>query len=129
MNSNNPIPKLLLFLLPFVLSTFACAQDCMGTSFVVKGYILDAGGRPISNATVKAWNDGSFEKPAFSLIAVTDANGYFQTDSVFSYGCTPFEVEVAAEGYKAISVEYYPPAGEGWPDELPDEIQITLQSR
>jgi hypothetical protein len=121
--------RLFMAFIPLLALTFAamaCVQDCMGVTFSVKGRVLDKSGNPISNAQIMAWNNGSFERPAFNIGATSDTNGYFDTESAFSYGCTQFQVKVTADGYKAFTTAYYPPAKEGWNNELPPEITITL---
>lgn len=109
------------------LASLACVQDCMGVTFSVQGYVVDETGNPIANAAIRVWNNGAYERPAFDLITTTDADGYFQTDSVFSYGCVSFQVEVFAVGYEIKTLTFYPPANEGWSNELPDEITVQLQ--
>ena len=118
-------------LLPFifiVLSIMACAQDCMGVTFSVTGYVVDIEGSPIENAVIRVWNDGSFEKQPFNMIAISNTEGFFETDGVFSYGCTPFQVEINADGYQTQTLRYYPPSGEGFSDVLPREFVVELQS-
>ncbi|MBE2269365.1 MAG: carboxypeptidase regulatory-like domain-containing protein [Anaerolinea sp.] len=109
-----------------VLSALACAQDCMGSSVWVRGYVVNIQDEPVVNASIEVWNDGSFELPAISLSAQTDSAGWFVTDSAFSYGCTPFQVRVSAEGYETKTLTFYPPSAEGFPDELLDELTIQL---
>ena len=118
-------------LIPFVfitLSVMACAQDCMGVTFTVAGYVVDTEGNPIENAHIRVWNDGSFESQAFNMTVISNTEGYFQTDDVFSYGCSAFQIEIAADGYQTQMLKYYPPSGEGFTDVLPAEIIIELQS-
>jgi hypothetical protein len=110
-----------------ILAVLACAQDCMGVTFSVQGYVADEKNNPIFGAAIKVWNNGSFERSAFEF-HVSNNDGYFETDSTFSYGCTPFQVEVSVEGFESKTLAFYPPAGEGWPTELPDEITIQLQT-
>ncbi len=55
-------------------------------------------------------------------------DGYFETDYAFSYSCTPFYVHVSAEGFQPQTMTFYLPVDEGWPNPLPDEIMIKLQS-
>jgi hypothetical protein len=105
-------------LLALLMAAMACAQDCMGITFSVSGYVVDATtGKPIADATIHVWNRGSFERPDFDLYATSSNQGYFQTESVFSYGCTVFQVEVSANAYATQVMTYTPPAGEGWNDE------------
>lgn len=98
----------------------------MGTTFDVRGFVVDVQGNPIPNATVLVWNEGSFEKPAIRFTTQTDNVGWFVTDSGFSYACTPLQVRVSAQDYETQTLTFYPPAGEGWPDELPDQVTIQL---
>lgn len=112
-----------------ILAALACfpAQDCMAVTFSVAGYVVDADNNPIPNASIRAWNNGSFELPAFELTTTSNADGYFNTDSTFSYGCTSFQIEVAVEGYVTQTLVYYPPAM-GFDDELPSEITVQLEA-
>jgi hypothetical protein len=113
-------------LVMLIFAAMACAQDCLGGSFSVKGYVVDEQNNPIPNARIRAWNNGSFERPAFELDTMSNADGYFDTDSVFSYGCTTFQVEVFAPGFETTTLGFYPPT-QGMPDELPSEIIVQLQ--
>ncbi len=124
------IPNTVKALFPIfvlILASLACVQDCIGITFNVEGSIIDINNNPIPNAKIRTWNDGSFEKPAFELQTITDDNGNFKTASAFSYACTPFKVEVSAEGYQTKTFTYYPP-GEGFSDELPSSITVQLRS-
>ncbi|MBI5957804.1 MAG: carboxypeptidase regulatory-like domain-containing protein [Chloroflexi bacterium] len=103
-------------------------QDCMGTTFSVKGYVTDEDGTAIDGAEINAFNTGSYELPPFNVIAVSDERGYFETPSAYSFACTPFEVRVSAAGYQTQNLTFYPP-GEEWPDELPESLTITLIAR
>ena len=123
------------FLIPFVvvimlfLAQLACVpQDCMGVTFNIKGYVVDSAGNPISSVRIRAFNHGSFEKPPFDVEATSDQSGYFETEYVFSYACTPFEIEISAEGYQLQTLTHEPP-GEQWPNELPDNLSITMQKQ
>jgi nitrate reductase NapE component len=100
-------------------------QDCMGITYEIEGFVSDADGIPIADATIRAWNDGSFEKPPFDFQVNTDEDGYFLTSPANSFACTPFQVEVSAEGYETVTLQYYP-VGEDFPDELPDVITVQL---
>ena len=120
-------PKLLLPFFFIALAVMACAQDCMGVTFAVAGYVVDTEGNPIENATIRVWTNGSFEKPAFEISVSSNTEGYFQTDSIFIYGCTTFKIEIVADSYEAQTFTYYPPSGEGFPDELPARITIELE--
>jgi len=104
----------------------ACAQDCEGVSFTVKGYVLDSSQRPLAGASINVRNQGSFELPPFEVTALSDETGYFETESVYSYACTPFTVEISSLGYVTQTLRYAPPY-EAFADELPDEITIQLQ--
>jgi hypothetical protein len=120
--------KILLPFIFIVLSVMACAQDCMGVTFAVAGYIVDADGNPIENARIRVWNEGSFGEQTYNMMTVSNSEGYFQTDDVFSYGCSAFQIEIVADGYQPQTLRYYPPSGEGFTDVLPAEISIELQS-
>jgi Carboxypeptidase regulatory-like domain len=116
------LPRLFMISIPIIallFSSLACVQDCIGASFSVRGRIIDKSGNPVGNASINAWNNGSFERPAFNVTATSDSNGYF--------GCTTFEIKTTAVGYKSFTTTYYPPAKEGWSPELPTEITITLE--
>ena len=104
----------------------ACSHDCGGVSFTVKGYVLDSSERPLAGAAIRMWNQGSFELPPFEVTALSDETGYFETESAYSYACTPFTVEISSLGYVSQTLRYAPPY-EGFADELPDEITIQLQ--
>lgn len=99
----------------------------MGVTFRVEGYVIDEQEVPISNAQIRAWNAGSFERPPFDLVATSDETGYFQTESTFSYGCTSFEIEVVADSFVTQTLTYYPPTTE-FVNELPEEITVVLKS-
>jgi hypothetical protein len=124
------LPNSLKAIIPIamlILGILACVpQDCMGITFWVEGYIMDEADNPISNAEVRAWNEGSYEKPAFDHHTTSNGHGYFKTDGAFSYGCISFQVEVSAEGYETQTLKFYPPS-EGFDDELPAELTIQLQ--
>jgi hypothetical protein len=124
---NKPL-ILLLPALALLAALIACAQDCIGVTFSVKGYIVDSAGHPVQGATIHVYNQGDFEKPPLELLVMSDQTGYFQTDSVFSYACTKFEVDASAPGYQLQPMTFYPPANEGWPNLLPSELRITLQT-
>jgi hypothetical protein len=108
------------------IAQLACVQDCIGVSFKVVGRVVNSVGSPIAGASVAAYNKGSYGMRPFVATVLSDANGYFETDSVSSFACTPFEVHVSAVGYTSYRTMYYPP-GEEWPHELPDEITVTLK--
>ena len=97
-------------------------QDCMAVSFSVQGYVVTEDHDPIHNASVHVWDDRSYELTAF-----TNDEGYFRTESVFSFACYEFQVEVFADGFVSKTFSYYPPA-EGFSDELPNEMNVQLQS-
>ena len=109
-----------------LFASLACVQDCIGASFTVRGQVVDKSGNPVANAQINAWNNGPYERPAFNIMTTSDSSGYFETEKVFSYGCTTFELKIMANGYKPYTTTYYPPAKEGWSPELPTEITITL---
>lgn len=111
-----------------IIASIACVQDCMGGTVWVTGYVVDAAtGTPIHNATIRVWNNGSFEVQAFNLNATSNSEGYFETDSAFSYACTAFQVQVSAEGYASTTLTFYPPTAEGWKGELPSPLRVELQ--
>ena len=123
------LPRFLMISIPIIalfFSSLACVQDCIGASFSIRGEVVDESGNPVVNAKINAWNNGSYERPAFNVTTSSDSNGYFETEKVFSYGCTTFEVKITADGYSAFTTTYYPPAKEGWSPELPAKIIITL---
>jgi hypothetical protein len=125
--------NLLLGILPFVILCvvqLACVppQDCIGTDFRLRGQIVNAQHEPIEGATARIFNNGSYERPAFDTTTVSDEAGYFQMDSVFSYACTEFALEIKGAGYKAFSMDYYPPSSEGWPNMFVQDAQIVLES-
>ena len=107
------------------LATIACVQDCYGVTFNVVGTILNAQNTPISEADIRVWNEGSFERPAFEFTTQSDINGYFSTSDVFSYGCTEFYIEVSAEGFETQRLTYNPP-GDEFLNPLPDNLIIQL---
>src|SRR5690349_17664137 len=115
--------RILIPLLALIGAQLACVQDCSLSTFKVIGYVKDQVGNPISEVTISARNNGSFEKLPFNVMATSDASGYFETESASSFACTPFEVTISADGYKTIQDSYYPP-GEEWPHELPPELTI-----
>jgi hypothetical protein len=118
--------RMLIPVIALIGAQLACVQDCSLSTFKVIGYIKNQAGNPIEGATITAYNNGSFEKAPFKITATSDANGYFETESVSSFACTLFEVIVSAEGYKTFPEQYYPP-GEEWPHELPPEVTIALE--
>lgn len=97
------------------------AQDCMGNTFDVKGYVTDSQNNPIANASIRVWDEGKYE-----LRALTDERGYFRTESIFSFGCYAFQVEISVDGFESKILSYFPPS-EGFTSELPDEITIQLE--
>ncbi len=118
-----------LILLPVVmlsLAAIACAQDCMGSTFSVEGYVVNIQNTPIPGASIRVWNNGSFERPAFEYQVTSDEDGYFESESAFSYACTVFQVEVSAAGFETINLSYYPPGSE-FTDESVLPPQITVQ--
>lgn len=97
----------------------------MGSTFSIKGKLTTEAGDALPGARILAFNEGSFEKPAFRVQATSDGQGFFETASVFSYACTSFQVEISASGYQTQRLTFYPP-GEQWPGELPSELNLTL---
>ena len=89
--------------------------------------MVDEQGNPIRNATIHTWNDGSFERPAFDLTTISDNNGHFVTDSVFSYGCTEFQIGVSADGFETQTLNFNP-LGSEWLNSLPADLIIQLQA-
>ena len=120
--------KAIIPIIMLILAILACIppQDCMGITFGVEGYIVDEVENPIPNAKIRAWNNGSYEKPAFDHHTTSNEDGSFKTESAFSYGCVSFQVEVSAEGYETQTLTFYPPS-EGFDDELPAELTIQLE--
>jgi hypothetical protein len=102
-------------------------QDCSGVSFTVKGVVIGENGIPIEGASIRAFNNGSYELPPFDVLARSNQGGYFETESITSFACTEFTIEISASGYQDQSVTYYPP-GEDWPDEIPKSLIITLNA-
>lgn len=97
----------------------------MGSTFSVKGTVTTEQDITLAGVEVHAFNKGSFEKPEFNVIAISDEHGYFETESVFSYACSQFQVEISAEGYQKQQLTFYPP-GKEFSDELPETLDITL---
>jgi hypothetical protein len=100
-------------------------QDCVFSTVTVRGNVFDMESNPIPNATIRAWNDGSHGLPAFDFTVQSDTFGSFVTESAGSYACTPFQVEVSADGYETVMLEYYP-MGEDFPGELPYVITVQM---
>ena len=123
----NPL-RIFVALGMLALAGIACVQDCYGVTFNVVGTIVNAQDTPIANATIRAWNEGSFERPAFNLNTLSDASGHFSTDNVFSYGCTEFYVEVSAEEFETQTLTFNPP-GDSWLNPLPADLLIQLQAQ
>lgn len=119
--------RILIPVIVLIVAQLACVQDCIGVTFSVVGRVVDQAGNPIPGAAINAYNNGSFAKPPFNVTAQSDENGHFETERVMSFACTTFEVLVSANGFKSYTTTYYPP-GEQWPNELPAEITITLES-
>jgi hypothetical protein len=125
--------NLLGILIPCImlgLAMLACIppQDCISGSFVVKGYIVDQDNQPIADATIRIWNRIEFEGiPAFDEQLASDKAGYFESSLLSSFGCTPFQVEVHHEAFLPQTLTFYPPQ-EDWPNELPPEITVRLQT-
>lgn len=115
--------KALIPIIMLALASIACMQDCMGITFYITGYVVDENNNPISNATIRAWDSSSLD-----FTVTSNHDGYFATDSTFSYACYKFKVEVSAEGYQTKTLAYYPP-GEGFSDELPSSITVQLKQR
>ncbi len=117
----------LLVVFATILAGLACgeipAQDCMGTNFIVKGYILNSEQEPISDATVRVWSDKSDSE--FDVQVKTDSAGFYETDDLFSFGCYPFQIDVSAEGYEPASVTRVPDLL----IEQGGEITIELEAR
>jgi hypothetical protein len=110
-----------------IMAQIACVQDCMAVTFHVAGRIVDQAGNPVPGATINAYNEGSYELAPFNVTALSDMSGHFETEAATSYACTYFQLVVTAAGFKSYSVTYVPP-GEQWPDELPAEMIVTLES-
>jgi hypothetical protein len=117
---------LMIPLLSLITAQLACVQDCMGSTVFVKGHVLNDASEPISDAIVHVYGGRSFEISGFDFKVTSDEEGAFATDSVFRYGCSPFQVEVSADGYQPYSEDFFPPSGEGWSSELPNELVVTL---
>ncbi len=117
----------LLVVLAMILTAVACgefpAQDCMGTNFIVKGYILNSEKEPIPDAMVRIWSDKSDSE--FDVQLKTDSAGFYETDDLFSFGCYPFQIDVSAEGYESASVTRVPDLL----IEQGGEITIELEAR
>ena len=126
MKPKSHLPGILLPIFMMILSTLACAQDCMGVTFDVSGYVVDSAGNPIEGASIRVWSEGNpgIGSP-YELFASSDNAGYFITESRFSYGCVSFEIEITAPGYETKTLTYFPPAM-GFEDELPPELTIRL---
>lgn len=122
--------QIVLPILSLMMASLACIppQDCMGTDFSVKGRVRNEAGAPVSGAKIRAYGDECYEAVAFDFTAVSNMNGYFQTEEVFRFACCEFNVEVSAEGYPTQTFVFNPP-GEQWPDELPEELIVTLGTR
>ena len=103
------------------------AQDCMGTTLWITGTVTDDQGDLIPGATITAQYDGTRGQSAYTLHAITDNDGHFTTDSVFTFGCIAFELTISAEGYLTQAHTYYPPAM-GLSDEVPNPFVVQLQS-
>jgi hypothetical protein len=124
----SPRIKMLIPVIALIGAQLACVppQDCSLSTFRVIGYVKDKAGSPISNATIHAYNGGSYEQPPFDMTVTSGGSGYFETEATSSFACTPFEVVVSAEGYKTHQETFYPP-GEEWPHKLPPEVTFTLE--
>lgn len=109
------------------LAAIACVQDCIGVNFSIRGHVTETTGEPIPEAIINVRNDGSYEQPPFDLTVTSNRDGYFETDSVFSYACTTFEVGVSADGFEPIVETYYPPSEEGLSPILPNELSFILE--
>lgn len=116
-------------LLSLIFASLACIppQDCSGRDFSVKGKVINEAEEPISGAMMRAHGAKCYEAAAFDFTAVSNENGYFETDGVFRFACCEFDVEVSAEEYATQTFLFNPP-GEEWPDELPKELIITLEN-
>jgi hypothetical protein len=117
---------LIVPLLSLMAAQLACAQDCMGSTVFVQGHVFNDANEPISGAAIRVQGGRSFELSGFDFKVTSDEEGAFAADSVFRYGCSSFQVEVSADGYQPYSEEFFPPSGEGWSAELPDELVVTL---
>lgn len=100
-------------------------QDCELRAFALSGRVLNADQEPVSGAVVRVFNEGSFEKPAFAFSTTSAGDGAFTTETVESHACTPFTVEVAADGYAAWSKRFYPLAWQA--SESAYEITVVLE--
>jgi nitrate reductase NapE component len=100
-------------------------QDCMRVSYNIEGFITDVNGEPISNAMIHAWDGPRTRDAAFDFQVNSAEDGHFLTETANSFDCKPFQVEVRAEGFETMRLQYYPPL-HGWPNELPDVITVQL---
>jgi len=116
-------------ILSLAFATLACIppQDCGGSDFSVKGQVSNKAGEPVSGATIRAYGYECYEAEAFKFTVASDANGYFESEEIFRFACCEFNVEISAAGYTTRSFVFYP-QGEQWPDELPKELVVTLQT-
>jgi hypothetical protein len=116
----------MLVALALILAGVACgvpAQDCMGTTFTVKGYIINSENAPVPNAVVRAWNN----EPAFESVVKTDPAGFFETESLFSYSCYSFQIDVSAEGYESTSVTSHPYVFTEFSEEITIQLEATSE--
>jgi len=116
---------LLIPLLALLASQLACVQDCIGSTFSIAGHVQNEDGQPVPNARIHAAGPTCFEAEAFDFVVVTDAQGAFETESLFRFACCPFDVTVSAAGYPTQTHTFYS-RGEDWPNEIPEDLIITL---
>ena len=117
---------ILIVLVALIGAQLACVQDCMGSTVYVSGKVQDQDGSNISGASVLITNEENLYSDDFKEVLETNSDGRFESDSHFMYACDPIKVYVSATGYEEQTLTFHP-IGEGYPDELPNEVVVILE--
>lgn len=119
--------KLFIPLFMLLLAQVACIppQDCGGVNFTVKGTVKNEQGQPLENVTVRVYNNGSYELPPFDVTVASNSQGYFETEQLYSYGCTEFMINFSSKGYVIQELTYYPHYEAGTPA-IPEQLNVVL---
>jgi hypothetical protein len=121
--TRHPIPVVVAFVL-LIQAQMACIpQDCIGSTLQVVGRVQDNDGNPIPNAKLVIDLEGYSDQ--FHQTLTTDADGRFASDSFMMFACDTLHVKVRAEGFNELTQQFHG-INEGFPDELPDELTISL---